>query len=378
MMTKRKFAPRRACQRTGAILPLVAVLLPILVIMASFAINITYMELVRTELQVSADAAARAASRTFADTGDESLARAKARQYAVLNEVAGEPLQLSDADIRFGRSTRQGSAGRYSFEPASTNINAVEVVANRSHTSIGGPISLVFPTLSGMGQASLIGSSISTQVEMDIALVVDRSGSMAYASSENSATFDNPAAAPPGWAFGDPVPTPSRWKNVESSIAVFLNQMQQTPQSEQVSLSTYGSDARIDVALTTDYAQIITGLDTIGQSFQEGMTNIGGGINQGQNTLSSGTSPRPSASKFIILLTDGIHNTGTSPEGAARQAFESGAIVHTITFSSEADLSRMQTVAGLGKGKHFHATSASELSEVFKEIARSLPTLIVD
>lgn len=336
------------------------------------------MELVRTELQASADAAARAASRTFADTGDQGLARAKARQFAGLNEVAGAPLQLSDADVRFGRSLRQGPFGRYSFETSSTNINAVEVIANRSENSIGGPVSLVFPTLTGMGRASMTASSVSTQVEMDIALVVDRSGSMAYASNENSATFANPAAAPPGWAFGDPVPNPSRWKNVESSIAVFLNKMRATPQAEQISLSTYGADARIDVPLTTDYSEISTALDTIGQSFQENLTNIGGGIVEGQATLSAGSNSRPSASKFIILLTDGIHNQGTSPQQAARKAINSGAIVHTITFSSEADVQRMKRVAELGQGKHFHATSASELSNVFEEIARSLPTLIVD
>ena len=48
-------------RRRGAMLPLVAILLPVLLVVGSLVINIAYMELTRTELQVASDAATRAA-----------------------------------------------------------------------------------------------------------------------------------------------------------------------------------------------------------------------------------------------------------------------------------------------------------------------------
>ena len=51
--------------RRGAIVPLVAILLPVLLILAGFAINIAWLELTRTELTTAADSAARAANREY-------------------------------------------------------------------------------------------------------------------------------------------------------------------------------------------------------------------------------------------------------------------------------------------------------------------------
>ncbi len=75
-------------------------------------------------------------------------------------------------------------------------------------------------------------------------------------------------------------------------------------------------------------------------------------------------------------MTDGIHNTGSDPIAAATAAAASGIMIFTVTFSDEADIARMQQVALIGNGKHYHATSAAQLSTVFAEIAASLPTLL--
>jgi Ca-activated chloride channel homolog len=50
--------------------------------------------------------------------------------------------------------------------------------------------------------------------------------------------------------------------------------------------------------------------------------------------------------------------------------------IYTVTFSAEADQLKMQEVAAIGNGKHFHATTPAELSEAFKAISNTLPTLI--
>ena len=49
--------------RRAAMMVLIAVCLPLCLIMAAFAINVAWMQLVRTELRTATDAAARAAGR---------------------------------------------------------------------------------------------------------------------------------------------------------------------------------------------------------------------------------------------------------------------------------------------------------------------------
>lgn len=92
--------------------------------------------------------------------------------------------------------------------------------------------------------------------------------------------------------------------------------------------------------------------------------------------LSDKSTARPWASRAMIVLTDGIHNVGTDPVFAARVAAEKDIVIFTVTFSQESDIARMQEVAEAGNGKHIHADDGSQLADAFRDIARSLPTLI--
>jgi len=218
-------------------------------------------------------------------------------------------------------------------------------------------------------------TSRSNQIEVDIVLVIDRSGSMAYASAEPAAFPPLPAAAYPGWFFNGPAPNPSRWRDAVTAVDVFLNELTLSPINEMVALVTYNNGVNLDQTLTTNYNLIQTGLNNYTNFFESGQTNIGGGINGGQNcfALNSG---RPFAAKVMILLTDGIDTVGSDPIEAALDAVEEQIMIFTITFSDEADQATMQTVATLAKGKHYHASNGANLSLVFKDIARQLPILI--
>jgi hypothetical protein len=80
----------------------------------------------------------------------------------------------------------------------------------------------------------------------------------------------------------------------------------------------------------------------------------------------------------MVLMTDGIHNLGPEPVLSARQAATQDIIIHTITFSSDADIRRMQDVAAATGGRHFHAPTAQDLVRIFKEIASTLPVLLTE
>jgi hypothetical protein len=47
-----------------------------------------------------------------------------------------------------------------------------------------------------------------------------------------------------------------------------------------------------------------------------------------------------------------------------------------VTFSNEADKTTMAQIAAIGLGKYAHATSATDLQNIFKDIAKGLPLLL--
>src|SRR3954465_7132573 len=85
--------------RRGAMLVLVAVCLPLIIIMAAFAVDVAWMQLVRTELRTSTDAAARAGAKELSLAQDINVAKSMAKTLAKRNKVAGDPLLLADSDI---------------------------------------------------------------------------------------------------------------------------------------------------------------------------------------------------------------------------------------------------------------------------------------
>jgi Mg-chelatase subunit ChlD len=146
---------------------------------------------------------------------------------------------------------------------------------------------------------------------------------------------------------------------------------------ELVSLSTYNTDAGTDVGLTVDQSLIVQAMDKYTKNFNAGGTNITSGLDVGRLTLLSSTS-RPYAAKVMIILTDGINNVGTKAQliAAANLAKSKNIIIYTVTFSNEADKTTMAQIAAIGLGKHAHATSSTELQNIFKDIAKGLPLLL--
>jgi hypothetical protein len=357
---------------------LVAILLPVMVILAAFAINIAHIESVRTEVQVVTDAACRAASRKYLVTGDKNAALAAARDLSNRNPVGGGfVVPFEQSDLEYGIGARSGIGQPYVFTPASEG-NAVRLTTNTLADG-GLGINPIFPVL-GTSRITPRLTAVNTQGAIDVALVVDRSGSMAYSASETAEFPPAPASAPAGWDldFVGPVPPNSRWLDLINAVQVFVNETNDSPSDELVSLTVYNEVAEIAIPLTSSYAPIITELNNISDNFESGGTNIGGGMLQGQSALMNASVNRQDASRVVVLMTDGVHNIGTNPVSAANQLNNAGITVFTVTFSDEADQAKMQQVAEICSGQHFHAVNAAQLRDAFREIARSLPSLMTE
>src|SRR6185503_1534669 len=113
-------------RRRGAMLPLIAILLPMLLIFLGFAVDLAYMQTTRMELQAAADSAARAGATRLSQTDDAADARTFAVQIASQNTVAGAALKLRTSEVEVGRSTRN-AAGKWIFNVNGKPANAVRV-----------------------------------------------------------------------------------------------------------------------------------------------------------------------------------------------------------------------------------------------------------
>jgi hypothetical protein len=362
--------------RRGVAIVFILFVLVAMLMMSAFAINLAHIQLVRTEMQVATDASARAAAKIYASSIDFDLAVATAQSLANQNLVNSSPLQLRGGDFRFGTSTRGSLNERYQYQIGGTDPNALHLRVEKKNGSPSGPVVLAFPSFGSSQFSEMTSETIVTQVELDIALVVDRSGSMAYAAEEAAVYPPNPQAAPVGWDFGQPVPSPSRWLDTVNAVNVFLDELELSPQRERVALVTYAGSAIVDHDLTDDYGQPLLSLATYSAGFNSGATNISAGMQLAANQLANSPNSRPWASKVIVVLTDGIHTAGNNPKYAAKSIAEDGVMIFAVTFSAEANQSNMQAVAAAGGGIHYHATNATDLANVFREVARNMPTLI--
>ncbi len=361
--------------RDGATAVLIVILLPALFALSALAINLAYIEAANTEIQIATDAAARAAGRTYALTGDEDQALLAAQEAASRNPIGDYVLPITAADLDFGISDRTDVDSVYEFSD-SGNGNSVRLTTRTLANGGAVGLSTVFPVFGDAFVIRPLRSATSTQGVIDIALVVDRSGSMAYAASEVAVYPPFPQSAPAGWDFGAPVPPNARWLDLITSVQTFINELNATPQTELLSLSTYNDKSATPVKLSDEYAEVVDALNLISMQFDAGGTNIGQGMYEALSAVNDDDKGRQHASKVVVLMTDGVHNFGTSPTIAAHALTDAGVMFFAITFSDEADQATMQEVAEICGGEHFHAVTGAQLSAAFKNIARRLPTLL--
>lgn len=169
----------RRHRRHGNIVVVVALLMVLLLGVVAFAIDVGYISLAKEQLQRAADAAAHAA---VMDVNHLDTARLQARRVMNLNPVAGQQLQLPDADILFGRRTYglnlESGQTEYQYEWGSRPYNSVKVTARKTEASPNGALELFFARMLGIPQTDISAEAITAINPRDIVFVMDISGSM--------------------------------------------------------------------------------------------------------------------------------------------------------------------------------------------------------
>ena len=182
--------------RDGAIIPLFAILLPILLVLAAFSVNLASMQLTTTELRITTDVASHAGGRAlnvFQNMDNPTSERVidKLRdtvdRYYALNPVAGQTLtppgapasyiqfyDLGSGTERLSEDFHDQNTVSYADARSGTAFNGVGVLANVDTNFVfdfkygGGSLGNFTPTR----------NSITKQIERDLAIVIDQSSSM--------------------------------------------------------------------------------------------------------------------------------------------------------------------------------------------------------
>lgn len=112
-------------------------------------------------------------------------------------------------------------------------------------------------------------------------------------------------------------------------------------------------------------------------------TNIGAGIQAGADVL-FGSGRRTSASPILIVMTDGNQNTGPDAASVATTLMADPSYrnmrIFTVSFGdpSDVDVPLMQSIANIGRGEHHHAANATQLVDVFRDLARNAGVVLIE
>lgn len=367
-------------------MPVVALMVPTLMILIGYSANIAYMQLSRTELRVACDSAAKSALVNYGANQNQSTAISFGQSISANNTVGGSILSIPTANFIFGNASK-GTGATYTFTAGGTPSNSVQVTGSATVTL---PFGSLFP--SGTYTCSEV--SIATRISHDIVLVLDRSSSMAFdlSGSEFSYPPDRTLYSPLQSYFTSPSPTASRWYALTCAVDSFISILEARNLDVHVALVTYAenyslgnysaTESTLDVALTSNYGSILTAMNGYSQSPLLGDTNISAGLAVAQTEL-TGSLARTTADRTIILMTDGVATTGNLDIADLVTGYRTGSSIVTqvITFGGEAAsgsvLTEMQTTAANGNGNFYNAATAAQLTAAFTDIADSLPAVLI-
>lgn len=377
----------RMQHRKGSIAIMILFLLTAMLIMAAVSIEVARVELAETELRVATDSCARLAMSKLALTQNES----EARNYAINNagkfKVAGIPFALSPDDIVIGNSDRNADDS-FNFTAGGWPRNSVKI--NGVFDRFGSQnLPVAFGGIFGDKAHAISSSSVAANRDVDVVLVLDRSASMSFDMAGIDWQYPHPKTLPYGY-LERPDGNASRWAALERALQVFVTEMNAGSTRTEVGMSSYSSNvpgyyyygvwcsstaSTKELYLTNNFSSINSKAYNIGNKKLIGGTNISAGMVAGKEILDAST--RVTATKVMIVLTDGFYNEGVYPPDTATTLAADDVVVHAITFGTQTDEATMQAVADNGNGIFYMAPDEATLKDVFRKLAKNLTVQVV-
>jgi hypothetical protein len=389
---------------------MIAMMLFTFAVMSAFMIDYGYMQLVRGQTRMVADAAARAGAEALARTRNEQQARLAAMDIAGQNDVAGQRFVLDPGDVIFGQSVPQ-SDGTWTFNANVQPYNSVRVTPRVRNDSPFGAAPLFFGGVTGVDKFQTKSQATAGEQPVEICLCIDRSASMVQSMLRTFTTTtqfpaNNPLLNPAAWYtslrerhfHSPPHPTARRWAELRSALNIFLTECGKAVNPPRVALVTFSSATTltsrpfttcntvdVDVPFptsttttwTTTLNAITNSLNARSANPLPGGTRTSEGLQAAINQF-QGSSSLVQSRKVIILFTDGQHDSGYSPVNAGANAAAAGITVHCVSLlvSFQSALSQVASMTG---GKYYLAgENPVELQNAFRDLANQTPIVLME
>ena len=145
---------------------------------------------------------------------------------------------------------------------------------------------------------------------------------------------------------------------------------------DRLSIVSFSNTAMVNLALTevVNNETKRNARDAIATLFPDGSTNIGDGLRTSLRQITQGG--RPGCREVIILLTDGMHNTGADPKDVIPELQGRNVILYTIGVGrdeSKVDINLLESLPRLvGSGNFYYAKEARDLPDIFTQIATAV------
>ncbi|WP_339743471.1 VWA domain-containing protein [uncultured Rubinisphaera sp.] len=380
--------------RRGAMIVFLAAMMSLFMIAVIFTVDVAYMQMVKTDVRIAADVSAKAGVEALLRTESTATAEASAKRFLELNTVANQTMKFNDGDIEMGKVFHSGNGNnKWHFNKGLTPYNAMRVTV-RLDDNANASVPLFFARFFDNQNYKPQHTSIAANLVHEIVLCIDRSHSMCF--DLTGADWSYPSGTPnyPQGYISNPNPSGSRWAKLDGAIQVFVSKIQQRSIKPDIALVTWGSDitlgwswfphqyrsfdaVEVDLKLGQNIDQVNAAIATRYNDIMMGGTNMAAGINKAINILKH-PSTNSLAQKTIILMSDGMWNTGSNPVTAAQTAAANNITIHTVSFLSINNQSVMQTIATTTGGKSYSALNATQLNAAFEELAEELPIVLID
>lgn len=185
-------------------------------------------------------------------------------------------------------------------------------------------------------------------------------------SSESALVMDISGSMGDRWKGG--IKLESAKNAARRYIDLLEQEITATQSSHRVAIVGFSSTARTLVNLTRDYSRARSTVLSLGPQDD---TNIGAGIKNALAELTT-SSQNTEAKRFIILMSDGKHNTGMSRQeifsGPVTTARQQNICIHTVGFGDRGDIDEelLKRIAQRsGCGEYSYASSGFDLKSVY-------------
>lgn len=355
---------------------------------AGVAVNTAFLRMARVEMKSVTDLAAKSGATyigNFQNTTGPTSRITNVMQWnrPQFDSSIGRP-DYESITITYGNA-EIADDGAITFTEDGMPENAVEVAAAYPPIFNGSnvPIPFFFAAT-----PSVSARSIAMRTDNDVCFVLDRSGSMAWDMTNEEFSYPAGGSELQNY-YTPPDPVDSRWAALRTAVEDFvLTCEEDVPGEVRIGLVSFASEFEFGVfesargtvhqRITRDRrGRVLPAIDEIGDEPLIGDTDIGYGLSLVPNVFRGGQVRSKTGVRTVVLFSDGVNNEGPNPVVEAAALGSAGYTVHTVSFSDQADQAMMQSIAAATGGSHYHASSADELREAFKEIARSLPGSLI-